>query len=221
MKAKRIVTLVCILLCLIMTFAVFSGCMNSLSLSNSTGLYLKTDNGTHMLISDNSPICLSNRTGDEHAFDNLTDGDEILVIHDGIAESYPAQTGAYFIKKTGDGEFADIPGEVISQLTELGWLKEKADIQPVPEKDEYEIVNIIDETKSGNLVTCDALEGFWSDGEYSYYFPSIKSQYITVYYEDGTEENILEAINSGRATIADLDRFEIGYYKEPADNSKE
>ena len=77
------------------------------------------------------------------------------------------------------------------------------------------VTDIIDRTKTGFIATNDALEGFFSDGEYDYYFPSIKSRYIDVYYSDGTSENIKDAIAAGRVTIADLDTFDIGYYKEP------
>ena len=61
----------------------------------------------------------------------------------------------------------------------------------------------------------DALEGFWKDEEYTYYFSSIRSQYIIVYYSDGTQEPVRDAMAAGRATIADLDTYGIKYYKEP------
>ncbi|MBQ8474750.1 MAG: hypothetical protein IJ499_03700 [Clostridia bacterium] len=216
MKVKQIYFI--LITALLLVCVNLSACQSNRSWS--TGLYLKTSNGTHMLISENTPISLSDKTEDSNSFGGLSDGDKIMVLHDGIAESYPAQTGVYSIKKLSDGQPSDIPEEVINSLTELGWLKATADISPQPPQDEYEIVNIIDETKSGDLVTCDALEGFYSDGEYSYYFPSIKSHYITVYYKNGTEENICEALKHERVIIADLDRFEIGYYKEPLTENK-
>ena len=59
-----------------------------------------------------------------------------------------------------------------------------------------------------------ALETFWADGEYKYVFPSMMSGDCTVYYSDGTSENICAALWGGRATIKDLDRFDIFYYKQ-------
>ncbi|MBE6616804.1 MAG: hypothetical protein E7627_02490 [Ruminococcaceae bacterium] len=83
---------------------------------------------------------------------------------------------------------------------------------PVPEV--VEIVDIVDLTENGDIVTADALEGFYSDEYYNYYFPSIKSQYVIVHYSDGTTQPAKEALGEGRITITDLDRFGIGYYKE-------
>lgn len=86
--------------------------------------------------------------------------------------------------------------------------------EPEPVPDVVTVVDIVDLTQSGELCTADALEGFWRDDEYTYYFPSIKSQYIIVHYSDGTEEPVREAMEAGRVTLADLDRFGIDYYKE-------
>ncbi len=85
----------------------------------------------------------------------------------------------------------------------------------IPVTDDVTVVDIVDRTKTEMLATADALEGFFSDDEYTYYFPSIKSHYITVHYSDGTSENIKDAFGVGRVTIADLDKFDIGYYAEP------
>ena len=76
------------------------------------------------------------------------------------------------------------------------------------------VVDIVDQTSSGEICTADALEGFYSDETYDYYFPSIKSGYIVVSYSDGTAKGVKEALTEGHITIADLDRFGIGYYKE-------
>ncbi len=77
------------------------------------------------------------------------------------------------------------------------------------------VADIVDRTKTEMLATDDALEGFFADDDYYYFFPSIKSQYITVVYSDGTSENVIDAFGSGRVRIADLERFDIGYYAEP------
>lgn len=82
------------------------------------------------------------------------------------------------------------------------------------------ITNIVDRTKTEPLTTAEALEGFYNDGEYEYYFSSIKSHYIDVYYSDGMTENVRDAIGAGRVTIADLDKFEIHYYKLPIDENQ-
>ncbi|MBE6631782.1 MAG: hypothetical protein E7623_03690 [Ruminococcaceae bacterium] len=76
------------------------------------------------------------------------------------------------------------------------------------------IDRIEDLTSTGEIVTSAALECFYMDEKYSYWFGSIKSGYITVYYKDGTSQNIREALADGKITIADLDWFNISYGKE-------
>lgn len=77
-----------------------------------------------MMVLDNSPIGMSNRSRDEKLFERLSTGDKILVVHDGIAESYPGQTGAYFLWKLEDGSAADVPVQVIETLEEMGYIIE-------------------------------------------------------------------------------------------------
>ena len=88
----------------------------------STGQYLEAKDGQALLIRDNSPIEMSNRT-ERELFDELDMGDMILVIHDGIAETYPGRTGVYAIFKLSNGTIDDIPKNVVNQLMELGWLE--------------------------------------------------------------------------------------------------
>ena len=75
-----------------------------------------------MMVLDNSPIGMSNLSGNEKLFEDLDTGDKILVLHDGIAESYPGQTGAYFLWKLEGGSAADVPVQVIETLEEMGYI---------------------------------------------------------------------------------------------------
>ncbi len=77
------------------------------------------------------------------------------------------------------------------------------------------IVSITDPTKDGEFAYDDALEKFFEDEVNEYFFSGIYSQYVIVHYADGTSEDIVSALNSGRATIADLDRFGVRYRAEP------
>ena len=61
----------------------------------------------------------------------------------------------------------------------------------------------------------DALECFYSDGTYSYSFPSIRSSVVIVYYKDGTEQTVKDALAERKIKISDLDCFGIQYYKDP------
>ena len=73
------------------------------------------------------------------------------------------------------------------------------------------IVNIVDRTKTEGFPYDMAEEKFFEDGDNEYYFSGIYSHYVIVHYEDGSQEGIVTALNAGRATIADLDKFEVDY----------
>ena len=122
MKKKIWLIPVAVIGALLIVFIAFAGIMINKGYGMSQGLYLEGKDVQAMLICENSPIVMSNRTNRE-LFDDLEVGDEILVIHDGINESYPGQTGAYTIIKLSDGDIANIPQIVIDQLVELGWLE--------------------------------------------------------------------------------------------------
>ena len=77
------------------------------------------------------------------------------------------------------------------------------------------IVEIRDREKEEHLDCAEAEELFFEDDEYEYYFSVIKSHYVIVTYNDSNSEDIITALNSGRATIADLDEFDIEYTKKP------
>ena len=95
--------------------------MVSHSMDFSVGRCLVADNGSYMFIDGNSPIVMSNRKDKEGMFAGLETGDKILLLHDGIAESYPGGTGAYWCMKLEDGTQADIPEQIMEELAELGW----------------------------------------------------------------------------------------------------
>ncbi len=82
------------------------------------------------------------------------------------------------------------------------------------------IKTIIDHAERDHLATADALEGFYSDETYDYYFGSIKSRYVIVYFKDGTQKPIKDALRDGSVLIKDLDTFGIKYWTEikPVDN---
>ena len=72
-------------------------------------------------------------------------------------------------------------------------------------------MSIVDRAER-ELIPCDtAIEPFYADENYIYCFDCIKSQYVIVTYSDGSEEDIVTALNNGRVSIADMDAFEIDY----------
>lgn len=73
---------------------------------------------------------------------------------------------------------------------------------------------IIDKVLEESMMCAEALELFYQDEEYSYYFSCMKSSNIIVKYNDGIEIPVKQALKENKITIKDLDRFNIAYYKE-------
>lgn len=96
--------------------------MVSHSMAFSVGRCLVADNGSYMFIDGNSPIVMSNRKDEDEMFAGLKTGDKILLLHSGIETSYPGRTGAYWCMKLANGSQADIPEQVMEELTKLGWV---------------------------------------------------------------------------------------------------
>ena len=93
----------------------------------SNGIYLEAKDGSSIIVCQRTPIIMSNRTNRD-LFDNLETGNKIFIIHDGIAESYPARTGVYAIFKSINGTTGSIPPSVIEELIGLGWIDSAEDV---------------------------------------------------------------------------------------------
>lgn len=81
-----------------------------------------------------------------------------------------------------------------------------------------EIEKIIDKTKEKDFVCAEALEEFYEDENYKYYYSCIKSKYVIVKYKDGFSETVSEALKNGNITISDLDNYDIKYIFETKQN---
>ena len=102
----------------------------------STGVYLESKDGPAILISERTPIAMSsNHNGD--MFSELEKGDKIVVIHNGIMESYPAKTHVYAVFKINDGVTGTIPPSVIEELMDLGWIDSAEDVDDDIPSSEY------------------------------------------------------------------------------------
>lgn len=124
----------------------------------------------------------------------------------------------YVIVKYTDGSKQNVKEALESGNIEIAYL-DKYGIKYYAEPKLVD--NIVDLTQSGELITADALEGFYKDENYTYFFGSIKSHYVIVYYKDGTEQNVREALAEEKIKITDLDWFDIKYGKEPLNKQKE
>ena len=76
------------------------------------------------------------------------------------------------------------------------------------------VKEIVDKTATELIFTEDAVEPFYVDENYVYYFPSIKSQYVLVRFTNGKETTVKHALSQGLISIGELDRWGIKYTKE-------
>ena len=84
----------------------------------------------------------------------------------------------------------------------------------VPASYNDEVKELVDKTKEIEDFACaEALEGFYADNEYTYYWSCMKNDYMVVKYNSGYEEIISVALKNGAIKISDLDRFNISYIK--------
>ena len=74
------------------------------------------------------------------------------------------------------------------------------------------IVSIRD--TSENYFIEQAVQHFYSEDGINYYFSDMRAHHIIVTYLNGKSEDIITALEAGRATIADLDRFGIKYFTD-------
>lgn len=79
--------------------------------------------------------------------------------------------------------------------------------------DKLKIDKIIDYTLI-NVNCAEAIEPFYEDNKYIYYWECIKNNYMIVRYENGYEETVENALKHRNITIEDLDNYNISYIKE-------
>lgn len=77
------------------------------------------------------------------------------------------------------------------------------------------VVDVVDTTKNiKNFACAEALEEFYSDDSYTYYWSCIKDKYMIVRYESGFEETISSALKNSTIDISDLDIYGIDYIRD-------
>lgn len=118
MKKKRILVIVGICALIIILGGTLLLAKNDIHIN--VGTCVVADNGRHLIVIDNSPVVMHQRSGDKDIFSGLETGDKILIVNDGIAEMLPGKTGVYFLLKVGGN--ATVPNDVIDTLKDLEWI---------------------------------------------------------------------------------------------------
>ncbi len=116
MSMKRLKWIIPVVLIVIIAVSAFI-------LSRGTvGYCIVTDNSSRIIVMDNSPVELINRTLDKNALYKYDTGDKLLILNSAVRESYPGSTDVYFCMKIGEGSAKDIPEDVFVGLYELNRL---------------------------------------------------------------------------------------------------
>lgn len=107
MKKRKWVLPVCIVggvisLCLVLAVA-FIGYMGITGYGMTAGYLYIGDAGTFLVEDNDTSMKLSDQSAGKNVFDGLNNGDKVIVIHDGVEETFPARTGAYHIVRLSKG----------------------------------------------------------------------------------------------------------------------
>ena len=86
----------------------------------SEGNIVFATSGEAILVNDSATI-MSDASKDKKLFENVENGDKVLVVHGITMTTYPGQSSAYYlVKLPGDSE----PDEyTISSLRDMGWIE--------------------------------------------------------------------------------------------------
>lgn len=115
-KKKQLLIIAVTVVVLIVAALLISG------LTPCVGYVIAADNGSYLIVIDDSPIVMNNCTKDEGLFNGLRTGSQVLILRDGINESYPGHTGVYLCLHLSAGNPDRIPAHITESLTELGYL---------------------------------------------------------------------------------------------------
>ena len=123
MKKKTIIALILTVVAILLAVLLILGVKGAVKYGFLEGRVLIADNGSYLIIlDDHSPIKMSDHSANGGAFLDLQTGDKIRILHDGVRESYPGQTGVYHVRLIERGSMDDIPADVVNALRQLGWM---------------------------------------------------------------------------------------------------
>ncbi len=95
-----------VILCIVAVFA-FGAILSAQGYGISIGRLYFADNGTYLIDSDDMAMRVFDCSDDKELFKDYQNGDKVILFHDGVEETYPAQTGGYriFCLSRGDGTY--------------------------------------------------------------------------------------------------------------------
>ena len=163
-----------IVLCIVAVFA-FGAILSAQGYGISAGRLYFADNGTYLIDSDNMAMRVSDCSKDAELFKGYQNGDKVILFHDGVNETYPAQTGGYYIIRTSKGDGTYKPADEVLGIVSFGDDGHLLATQPV----DFEVQYIRTGTQN-----------------YHGPFPAVavihSTDELTAYYEENKEQFYLE-----------------------------
>ena len=126
------------------------------------------------------------------------------IYDDGKNEYYfRTQKSAYVIVRYSDGTEKNVVQALNDGDLTIKELQNEYGISVVTSK-KPTIRSVKDNSTKPGVFTPQAYEKIYEDDKNEYYFTTMKSNLVIVRYSDGTEKNIIQALNDGDLTIKDL-----------------
>jgi len=101
-----------IVLSIVAVFAV-GAVLSAKGFGISTGRLYFADNGTYLIDSDDMAMRVSDCSNNKELFKGCQNGDKVVLFHDGVEETYPAQTGGYCIVRLFKGDETYKPADEV------------------------------------------------------------------------------------------------------------
>lgn len=107
-----------IILCIVAVFA-FGAILSAQGYGISIGSLYFADNGTYLIDNDDMAMRVADCSDDKELFKEYQNGDKVVLFHDGVDESYPAQTGGYRIIRLSKGDGTYKPADEVLGIQNL------------------------------------------------------------------------------------------------------
>ncbi len=160
----------------------------------STGRFYTNDFGIY-LVDEGEAMLMSDQSKKQNVFENLSVGDLLLVVHDGVNETYPAQTGAYRIFRLKKGDASDLPENLDVGVRPLpdGYGQNPDDGNTTVSKDKVSDADILKNMEQFNFsVQYIRTDGCHEDIEYPVVKIIRSVDELNAYYEVNKEKYSLE-----------------------------
>lgn len=104
----------------LLALLITAGVMSAKGYGISVGKLYFADNGTYLIDEDDKAMRISDQSDDGDLFKGYANGDRILVIHDGVEESYPPCTCGHYAFRFSKGDGTYKPADEVLGIEYLG-----------------------------------------------------------------------------------------------------